>query len=125
MEKVAAAGESLLVVTDTIASELITTFIVNADKGTLRVSVVHPLPERSGAAGAKFGTPPSGSDQLLRLDDVWIRRSATVCFPTANDPAWPAATLQDFAIIETGGENHEDQFDRLRFLMRELQQTAG
>lgn len=26
-------------------------------------------------------------------------------------------------VNETGGENHEDQFDRLRFLTRELQQS--
>jgi len=121
MEAVAGAGESLLVVTETIGSELLSTFVVNAFKGTLRVCAVHPARAGSSAPGARFSTPPTGPDQLLRIDDVWVRRTATVCFPDANDPLSSAAALQDFALIETGGENHEDQFDRLRWLMRELQ----
>ena len=127
MESVAGSGESLLVVTETIDSELLATFIVNACKGTLPVCVVHPVRGRSGnaLAGAQFATPPAGPDQLLRIDDVWVRRTATVCFPTAGDPLSSAAALQDFVVIETGGENHEDQFDRLRFLMRELQRPEA
>jgi len=125
MEAVAGAGESLLVVTETIDSELLATFVVNAFKGTLPVCVVHPVAGRSdrSVAGAQFTTPPSGLDQLLRIDDVWVRRTATVCFPAAGDPLSSAAALQDFVVIETGGENHDDQFDRLRLLMRELQPT--
>lgn len=126
MESVAGAGEALLVVTETIGSELLSTFIVNAFKGTLPVCVVHPARDRSGSsAGAQFATPPAGPDQLLRIDEVWIRRTATACFPTPSDPLSSAAALQNFAVIETGGENHEDQYDRLRFLMRELQQPDG
>ena len=127
MEAVAGSGESLLVVTDTIGSELLQTFVVNAFKGTLPVCVVHPARDRYGspASGAQFATPPTGPGQLPRIDDVWIRRTATACFPTAGDPAWSAAALQNFAVIETGGENHEDQYNRLRFLMRELQRAAG
>jgi hypothetical protein len=127
MESVARAGESLLVVTETIDSELLATFIVNAFKGTLPVCAVYPVRGRSGnpAPGTQFSTPPAGVDQLLRIDDVWIRRTATVCFPTAGDPLSSAGALQDFGVIETGGENHEDQFDRLRFLMRELQRSDG
>ncbi len=127
MESVAGSGESLLVVTETIDSELLATFIVNACKGTLPVCVVHPVRGRSGnaLAGAQFATPPAGPDQLLRIDDVWVRRTATVCFPKAGDPLSAAAALQDFVVIETGGENHEDQFDRLRFLMRELQRPEA
>ena len=122
MEKIAAAGEALLVVTETIGSELLSTFVVNAFKGTLPVCVVHPARDRGAAtAGAQFATPPAGPEQLLRIDEVWVRRTATVCFPNTNDPAWSAAALQNFTVIETGGENHEDQFDRLRCLMRELQ----
>jgi hypothetical protein len=126
MESVVAAGESLLVVTETIDSEILATFIVNAFKGTLRVCVVHPVRGRSGnpAAGAQFATPPTSLDQLLRIDDVWVRRTATVCFPTAGDPLSSAAALQDFVVIEAGGENHEDQHDRLRLLMRELQRSV-
>jgi hypothetical protein len=123
MESVVAAGESLLVVTETIDSELLATFIVNAFKGTLRVRVVHPRRSGNPAAGAQFATPPTGLDQLLRIDDVWVRRTATVCFPDVGDPLSSAAALQDLVVIETGGENHEDQHDRLRFLMRELQRS--
>jgi hypothetical protein len=53
---------------------------------------------------------------------VWVRRTGTACFPASSDPLSSAAALEDFAIIETGGENHDDQYDRLRFLMHELQQ---
>jgi hypothetical protein len=114
----------LLVITETIESELLQTLIVNAWQGTLRVCAVHPLRDRSGAAGGnRFNTPPPTADQLPRIDDVWVRRTATACFPVEGDPAWPAAALQDFAVIETGGENHDDQFDRLRCLMRELQRA--
>jgi hypothetical protein len=126
MEAIAAAGESLLVVTETIESELLQTFIVNGWKGTLPVCVVHPIQNREGnpAPGAQFATPPTSPDQLLRIDDVWVRRTATACFPKEGDPLAAAAALQNFAIIETGGENHEDQYHRLRFLMRELQRSG-
>ncbi len=127
MESIAGAGEALLVVTETIGSELLNTFVVNAFKGTLPVCVAHPAPDRHGSAapGTQFATPPKSPDQLLRIDEVWIRRTSTVCFPNAGDPLSSAGTLQNFAVIETGGENHEDQYDRLRFLMRELQQSGG
>ena len=127
MEAIVASGESLLVVTDTIGSELLNTFIVNAVKQTLRVCAVHPARDRYGspAAGKQFTAPPTAPDQVIRIDDVWVRRSATVCFPAATDPLASAAALQNFAIIETGGENHTDQYDRLRFLMRELQQPGA
>ena len=121
LEKLAAAGESLLVVTDTIDSELLATFVVNACKGTLPVCVVQPVRSGSPVPGTQFATPPTDPSQLLRIEEIWVRRTASACFPNANDSAWPAAALQDFAIVETGGENHEDQYDRLRFLMRELQ----
>lgn len=127
MEKVAGAGESLLVVTDAIDSELLATFVVNAFKGTLSVCVSHPIQKRSDgiAAGAELATPPTDPAQLLRVEEIWARRTATVCFPNATDSLASAPALQGFAIIETGGENHEDQYDRLRFLMRELQQDGG
>jgi hypothetical protein len=127
MESIAGAGEALLVVTETVGSELLSTFVVNAFKGTLPVCVVHPARDRSGspAPGTQFATPPTGPDQLLRIDEVWIRRTAAACFPNASDALSSAAALQNFAVIETGGENHEDQYDRLRFLMRELQQPDG
>jgi hypothetical protein len=127
MESIAGAGEALLVVTETIGSELLSTFIVNAFKGTLPVCVVDPGRDRSGsrAAQTQSATLSTSRDQLLRIDEVWIRRTATACFPNVGDPLSSAGALQNFAVIETGGENHEDQYDRLRFLMRELQQSGG
>jgi len=127
MESVAGASEALLVVTETIDSELLSTFVVNALNGTLRVCVARPLEDRSGnpAPGTRFATPPPGPDQLPRIDEVWVRRTATACFPKTDEPLASAAALQNFVVIETGGENHEDQYDRLRFLMRELQQPTN
>ena len=127
MENVAGAGEALLVVTETIGSELLSTFVVNACKGTLPVCVVHPLRNRSGSPppGTQYSIPPPGPDQLLRIDEVWVRRTATACFPGATDSLSSAAALQNFVVIETGGENHDDQYHRLRFLMQELQRADG
>ena len=125
MESVAGAREALLVVTETIGSELLSTFIVNALKGTLSVCVVLPVRDRAPAPGTQFVTPPTSPDQLLRIDEVWIRRTATACFPSATEPLSSAPVLQNFVVIETGGENHEGQCDRLRFLMQELQRSDG
>ena len=124
MEALVAAGEALLVVTDTIQSELLQTFVVNNFQGTLRVCAVHPLRDRSGSAapGSQFSVPPATTHQLPRIDEVWVRRTASACFPQTGDALSSAAALQNFVIIETGGHNREDQQDRLRFLMRELQQ---
>jgi hypothetical protein len=41
-------------------------------------------------------------EELLRIDEVWIRRTATGCFPNATDSLSSAGVLQNFAIIETG-----------------------
>jgi len=127
MEKVAAEGESLLVVTDSIGSELLNTFVVNAIRGTLPVCVVHPAGDRSGrtTTRAQFAAPWISPEQLPRVEEVWIRRTASVCFPSAGEPLSSSAAIQTFAIIETGGENHEDQSARLRFLMQELQQPGN
>jgi hypothetical protein len=46
--------------------------------------------------------------------------TATACFPQADDALSSAGVLENFAIIETGGDNHEDQSERLRCLMRQL-----
>jgi hypothetical protein len=125
METIAKSGEALLIVTETIDSELLSTVVVNALKETLRVCVVHPAGERGNPApGSRFSSPPANADQLPRIDDVLIRRTASVCFPKPDEPLASAPALQNFAVIETGGENHEDQYERLRFLMRELQRRG-
>lgn len=132
MEGIAGAGESLLVVTETIGTELLHTLVVNALKATLPVCVVHPARSRFGSApgpgmdslGRACATPPKQHDRLPRIGDVWIRRTATALFPSVGESVPPESVLQNFAIIETGGEHHDDQQARLRFLMRELQPTA-
>ncbi len=131
MEAVVASGESLLVVTETIGTELLHTFVVNAVRATLGVCAVLPPRDRHGnpapglaALARGCATPPAQPGQLPRIGEAWVRRTATALFPSADEAAL-AAALQDFAVIETGGENHEDQVARLRFLMRELQHPAN
>jgi hypothetical protein len=123
LEAIAAAGEALLVVTETIDSELLSTLVVNAFKGTLPVCVSRPA--GGAASSARLSTPPTTADQLLRIDEVWVRRSATVLFPKAGEPLANSPALEDFVVVETGGENHEDQHHRLRLLMRELQRPGA
>jgi hypothetical protein len=131
MEGTAGAGEAMLVVTETIGSELLHTFVVNALKATLSVCVVRPARDRFGSAlapgmdflGRSCATPPKQHDRLPRIGEVWIRRTAAALFPNAGETVLPESALQNFAVIETGGEHHEGQHDRLRFLMRELQQS--
>jgi hypothetical protein len=132
MEGIAGAGEAMLVVTETIGSELLHTFVVNALKGTLPVCVVRPLRDRSGrpvpgmeSLARSCATPPQQHGQLPRIGEVWIRRTATALFPGESEVGPAAAILQNFVVIETGGEHREDQHDRLRFLMQELQRPEG
>jgi len=132
MEAILGAGEALLVVTETIGAELLQTFIVNAHKATLGVCAVRPARDRNGSLAPGMeslarscATPPKQHDQLPRLAEVWIRRTATALFPSASEAVLAASALKNFAVIETGGENHEDQQDRLRFLMQELQRPDG
>jgi hypothetical protein len=73
MESVAGTGEALLVVTETIGSELLSTFVVNAFKGTLPVCVVHPL--RSAAL------------RLARNSPLRRKAQISLCASTSVDPA--------------------------------------
>ena len=127
MEAIVAARESLLVVTETIGSELLHTFVVNALKATLPVCVVHPIGIRANPSAHTESPGRSNAarleprDRLPLIHEAWIRRTASALFPDEGEAAPFGSALQDFAVIETGGENYEDQRDRLRFLMRELQ----
>jgi hypothetical protein len=129
MEATVAAGESLLVVTEMIDSELLHTLVVNALKATLPVCVVHPPKARGGLApgmewiGRAHSSPPREQTRLPRIGEAWVRRTATALFPSVTETAVPESVQKNFAVIETGGEHHEDQQARLRFLMRELQLT--
>jgi hypothetical protein len=126
MEEKARAGEALLLITRELSTELLHTFIVNSLRETLACCVIR---EDLGAPGWGVAThntpwrfavtPPQRADHLPRATEAWVRRTATVVFPAA-DSAWRSAA-SDVAVISTGGENHEDQQDRLRFLMKAIQ----
>jgi hypothetical protein len=129
LEGAAKAGETVLVVTETMGSEMLMTLVVNLLKGTLGVCAARPARTRYGhpepgieSLGKPATTPPQNHERLPLVAEAWIRRSAAALFPGAAD-GMPSSALQDFAMIETGGENHEDQYDRLKFLMGELQKT--
>jgi hypothetical protein len=134
LEGVAKAGESILVITETMSAEMLRTFAVNLLKGTLAVCAAKPARTRYGHLEPgieSFGTPaataPAQHDRLPMVAEAWVRRSAAVLFPALTDilSSLSPSPLKDFAIIETGGENHEDQYERLRCLMRELQQQTS
>jgi hypothetical protein len=130
MEAVAKTGESLLVVTREISAELLQTFIVNSLKKSLSCCVVRVAENLHGYGLTATGVPwefvesPSRTaDRLPQAAEAWIRRTATVLFPSTNptsDYEW-RSSLSDVAIISVGGENHDDQLDRLRFLVKAIQ----
>lgn len=131
LEGAVKAGESFLVIAEAMGSEMIRTLAVNLLKGTLGVCAVKPARTRYGqlepgieSLGMPAQEVPARPDKLPLVPEVWIRRTAAVIFPALTDTAPDRSSLRDFAIIETGGENHEDQYDRLRWLMRELQKPA-
>jgi hypothetical protein len=127
MESVAQAGTSLLVVTRDVSTELLHTFIVNALKETLSCCVVHladdltewGVPVTRTPWGV-LGTPPKNTHGLPQAAEAWIRRTATVLFPSPDSEWLPS---QDITIISVGGRNHDDQHDRLRFLVEEIQNS--
>ena len=126
MEERAQAGESLLVVTREVSTELLHTFIVNSLRETLACCLIRDEPGWGVWAHNtpwRFAiTPPPRADLLPRAVEGWVRRTATILFPAA-DSGWRSAA-SDVAVISVGGENHEDQQDRLRFLMKEVQQPS-
>jgi hypothetical protein len=128
MEAIASAGESLIVVTTSIGRELLQTFLVNYLRSTLCACVIGPGKDRFGRplAGAEglgrpHSTPPRDPSQLPLVAEAWIRRTASVLLPAAGELWPPAAFRQDLTVIETGGDHAENQRERLRYLMTELQ----
>lgn len=127
MEAVVAAGESLLVVTREISTELLQTVIVNSLKKTLSCCAVRAAENLPGYGMPGGGlpwdfadAPPKSPGRLPQAAEAWVRRTATVLFPaTADDWRFSAS---DVAVISVGGEDHEDQQDRLRFLVKAIQQ---
>jgi hypothetical protein len=126
MEGVAKAGESLLVVTREISTELLQTVIVNSLKKTLSCCAVRVAENLPGygfpvtSVPWEFVEAPSRtSDNLPQAAEAWIRRTATVLFP-GSDHEW-RSSVSDVTIISVGGEDHDDQQDRLRFLVKTIQ----
>ena len=127
MEAIAKAGESLLIVTREISTELLQTIIVNSLKKTLSCCVVRVAENLPGYGLAATGVPwrfveapPNSADSLPQAAEAWIRRRSTVLFP-ASPNEW-RSSISDVTIISVGGENHEDQQDRLRFVVKTIQQ---
>jgi hypothetical protein len=127
MEAVAKAGESLLIVTRDASSELLQTIIVNSLKKTLSGCIIRAAQNLSGYAPPATGIPWNSvnepaktNDRLPQVAEAWVRRSATVLFPKIENE-WQSLD-SEVTIISVGGENHEDQIDRLRFLVKRIQQ---
>ncbi len=118
LEAAAQARESLLFVATTIDSEFLRTLVVNLLQNTLTACVVHPRTE--SAAGRSLSAPPAQLGEWLLFSEARVRRSAAVLFP-AEAVAAVTPHLTDVVEIRVGGRNFDDQMDRLRFLMNELE----
>lgn len=125
METIAQAGESLLLITSEVSPELLHTFIVNSSKETLACCVVRiakDLPGWKRPADKPWRiaeTPPRTAGLLAKAAEAWIRRNATVLFPS-QDSEWDSV-VNDITVISVGGKNQDDQHDRLRFLVETIQ----
>jgi hypothetical protein len=126
MEAIAQAGESLLIVTREISSELLHTLIVNALKETLGCCVVRAAENLPGWGSSAINTswefvetPPRTARNLPKAAEAWSRRNATVLFPS-SESEW-RTVVNDITVISVGGKNQDDQHDRLRFLVETIQ----
>ena len=118
LEAAAQARESLLFVSTTIDPEFLRTLLVNFLQNTLSACVVHPLAGR--AAGRALSAPPAQLSEWPLFAEARVRRSVSVLFPAEAEAA-AAPHLTDVAEIRVGGSHFEDQMDRLRFLLNELE----
>lgn len=64
-------------------------------------------------------SPPKRADEVYLAEEVLVRKGAGVVFPSAQE--W-SGSLEDFAVIEVGGDHSEDQQARLRFVNEWLRQ---
>jgi hypothetical protein len=119
MEAIVQAGESLLVVTKEISTEFLHTLIVNSLQGTLSCAVIHWSGDGAeDALGKTLSSPPASTDRVPLAAEAWVRRTGTAVFP-AGDP-W-RGHMTELEVISTGGESHEHQQDRLRYLVGAIQ----
>jgi hypothetical protein len=126
MEAIAQAGESLLLVTREVSTDLLHTFIVNSLRETLACCVVRAAEDLSGlvlsAANTSWGfveAPPRTARLLPKAAEAWIRRNATVLFPS-QDSEW-RSIVNEITVISVGGKNQDDQHERLRFLVETIE----
>jgi hypothetical protein len=128
LEAVALAKESLLLIADEISPKLLETLIVNSLKGVLPCCAVRlderRNPDRAACLGEQWSfleKPPEKAQRLPQVLLAWIRRTATVLFPESEE-AWLSG-LDDLTVISVGGENYDDQQDRLRVLLRAIEES--
>ena len=118
LEAAAQARESLLFVTTTIDAEFLRTLVVNLLQNTLTACVVRPL--TGSPAGRALNAPPAQLAEWPLFAEARVRRSASVLLPAEAEAA-AAPNLNEVTEIRVGGRNFDDQMDRLRFLMNELE----
>jgi hypothetical protein len=120
LEAVAKAGESLLMVTSEISTEILHTLIVNSVRATLPGAVIRQGDGRAAdALGKVWTSPPTQTDRVPQAAEAWVRRTGSVLFPAPGD-SW-RGDMQDVEIISVGGESYDHQQDRLRYLVRTIQ----
>lgn len=149
MESLAQLGESLVIITPGIENdELLTVFIVNTHKSTLRVCPILPqkpyldnlesfaeqladlqqinprfakkiLPFiRTGEAPAK-----DIREYLPIIENIWIRTYASVAFPKSEETR--GSLLHDIAIINVGGDNYDEQQEKLCVLAQTIDSISS
>ena len=118
LEAAAQARESLLFVSTTIDSEFLRTLVVNLLQNTLTACVVHPL--AGSAPGRALSAPPAQLTEWPLFSEARVRRSASVLLSTEAEAA-ATPHLTELAEIRVGGRNFDDQMDRLRLLLNELE----
>jgi hypothetical protein len=118
LESVSKAGESLVVATDEVGDDFLRTLIANLERRTIKACAVRSSAAASLLAGAR-PDPPGDPRSLARVKEAWIRKDASVLFPW-NDGDWPDG--DEIAVVEVGGEDCEDQRNRLRFFAEALRE---
>lgn len=127
LESLARGGHSLLVMADSVEDEVLRTLMVNSLRGALDLCVVRPGRSAGDvrALGPVLDQLPASVDALSQISAAWIRRSATAVFLDSSEDRFVMETL---SVIEVGGEDFEDQVERLRFLsglIRERERGEG
>ncbi len=115
---------SLLLVTNSIGEDLLRFFVTNALTGSLRMCVVQsgyrPTAELPFVYGRANSGPPESALKLPVVLEAWVRKRATVVFPSPSSN-W-ASDAEEICVIEIGGEDQADQQARIRFFADTLRQ---